>query len=159
MIQQEKRLIPNEELFTLIEETLRENYQAEFTVTGNSMWPLLRHGRDRVIVESCAAASLKTGDVVLLRAAEGRYLLHRVTALRGDCFETTGDGNCFRDGFFPRDRVIARVVRVIRKGKTLNVTRFYWQPVFRLWMALFPVRGRIMRAYARIRGKAGRTPS
>lgn len=27
---------------------LQEGYDAEFTVTGNSMWLLLAHGRDRV---------------------------------------------------------------------------------------------------------------
>lgn len=86
------------------------------------MWPFLCHGRDSVVVESVAPEQVKKGDIVLLRVNENRYLLHRVTKASPDAIETTGDGNCFRDGAFPRSCIAARVAAVIRNGKKSTVT-------------------------------------
>lgn len=97
----EKRLISSSVLFAAIEEELQNRHQASFTITGMSMWPFLCHGRDKVIITACAAADLKKGDIVLLQTPLGNYLLHRVTGRKTGIFETTGDGNCFRDGWFP----------------------------------------------------------
>lgn len=127
MTGEERRTIPNAELFGVMEELFEENYQVEFTVTGNSMWPLLRHGRDSIIMERCSAEDLKKGEIVLFHATAERYLLHRITSLTPDLFETIGDGNCFRDGYFQRDAVIARAVKVIRKQKVLDLTSFRWK--------------------------------
>lgn len=92
-----KRLAP-ELLFAAVEEQLALGRKASFTVTGMSMWPFICHGRDQVVVTACDPDSLRVGDVVLFQTPLGNYMLHRVTALGPDAFETTGDGNCF---FFP----------------------------------------------------------
>ena len=110
-MEKEKKLISSQELFSAIGELLAQGRQAVFTVTGMSMWPFLCHGRDQVVVEACKPEEIRVGDVVLLQTYLGNYLLHRVTKIKGDCFETTGDGNCFRDGYFPFSVVRARVVR------------------------------------------------
>lgn len=136
----QKELVKTEELLRVAESILEEQYQVDFTVTGNSMWPLIRHGRDRVIMEKCSPDDLHVGDIILFHATESRYLLHRITKLHGDCFETTGDGNCFRDGYFPRTAIVARVVKVIRKGREISVSDIFWKIIFRIWMFLFPIR-------------------
>ena len=56
--------IPATELFENVRLLLHEGYSASFTVTGKSMWPLLGHGRDQVILESCAGKALKKGDII-----------------------------------------------------------------------------------------------
>ena len=83
---------------------------------------------------------VKKGDIVLLQTPLGNYLLHRVTGRKTGMFETTGDGNCFRDGWFPDACLRARVVSLIRKDKTIDCSAWQWKLIFRLWMCLFPMR-------------------
>lgn len=146
----EKRRISSKALFTAIEELLAEDRQAVFTVTGMSMWPFLCHGRDQVIVERCDPKLLKRGDVVLFQTPLGNYLLHRITALGGDWFETTGDGNCSRDGLFPLACIKARACRFIRKGKPIHCDAPLWRLIFWAWGVLFPIRRFLLKLLRRI---------
>lgn len=152
--------ISAKELFSAIEELLAEGRQAAFTVTGMSMWPFLCHGRDQVIVASCRPEEIRRGDVALLQTYYGNYLLHRVTKLRKDSFQTTGDGNCFRDGFFPFSCLRARVVRMVRKGKSIDCGSARWRLIFFIWMFLYPFRRQmlwLLRSVSRLKGKIGKT--
>ncbi len=136
----EKRWISSELLFGAVEEIIASGTQASFTVTGMSMWPLICHGRDSAVVEKASLSNLSVGDIVLLKTVSGKYLLHRITKLNGEKIRTTGDGNFFHDGWFPKDCVIAKVVQVKRPDRTINVDRFGWKVYGRIWMLLFPVR-------------------
>lgn len=143
----EKRYISAKILFEAVSEQLACGRQAVFTVTGMSMWPFIRHGRDSVIVEAVKTEDLRKGDIVLLRASEEQFLLHRITRQSDGYFETTGDGNLFRDGKFPYSCIIARVRKVIRKGKTIDCDSFWWKMFSGIWMLLFPVRKYLFRAW------------
>lgn len=143
-------------LFSAIKEQLGAGNKASFIVTGLSMWPFIGHARDQVIISACEPDSLKIGDIILFQTLSGKYLLHRVTALREDAFETTGDGNCFRDGWFPRECVIARVETIIRNGKKIQCRKWIWRFAFYIWRKLFPVRPillRLMRYFARYKAR------
>lgn len=143
------------DLFQTLLPLLEEGHFAEFTVSGMSMWPFLCHNRDQVVLAACDQASLAVGDIILFQTPLQNYMLHRITALREDAFETTGDGNCFRDGWFPRDCVRARVVRLVRKGKTIDCGNRFWRFLFRVWSRLFPIRVILLRCLRGIgKGKA-----
>ena len=144
-----ERLAP-EALFSAVEEQLAVGRGASFTVTGMSMWPFICHGRDQVVVTACDPASLRIGDIVLFQTPLGNYMLHRITGLRADAFETTGDGNCFRDGWFSRECVRARVVSICRAGKTIDCDARCWRFAFRVWAFLFPIRGGLLRLLRRV---------
>lgn len=139
-MQEEKRWISSEILFSAISEQLAKGRQAAFTVTGMSMWPFICHGRDQVVVEAVEPKMLKKGDIILWETMFGKYILHRITYIDDEWIETTGDGNCFRDGKISRSCVRARVVRIIRKGKTIECSNLGWKLIFRGWMVCFPVR-------------------
>lgn len=147
---EEKRWISSEDLFSAIAELLAEQKQAVFTVTGMSMWPFICHGRDQVVVEACNSDMLKKGDIILWCTPSGKYLLHRITTLSENCFETTGDGNCFRDGIFPRSCIKARVVKIIRKEKTIDCSSPFWKIVFHIWMWFFPLRKWLLKLLRKI---------
>jgi hypothetical protein len=140
----EKTVIPSHELFTALLSMLEEGHAAAFTVSGMSMWPFICHGRDQVVVEACDRDSLHVGDIILFRTPLGNYMLHRITALRPDAFETTGDGNCFRDGWFSRDCARAKVVTILRDGRKINCAAPGWRFVFNCWRLLFPVRRQLL---------------
>ena len=135
-----KKNVYAKDFFPVILEMLAQDNRAIFTVTGTSMWPLICHGRDQVIVERCDPKKLKKGDIILFEPLPGQYMLHRITRLGLDYFETTGDGNCFRDGTFSRNCVKAKVTKIIRKGKKINCSTIGWKVVFWCWSHLFFVR-------------------
>ena len=139
-----------ETLFNEIEKELMQGRKVKFTVTGMSMWPFICHARDQVIVESCVPEDLRVGDIILFRSPLTGYMLHRVTALRENEFETTGDGNCFRDGWFPDEFIKAKVISIIRKGKTIDCGRPWWRFLTFIWMAAFPIRGILLLTLKRI---------
>ena len=121
----EKYYISSKLLFNAIEETLSKNKMATFTVTGMSMWPFLCHGRDQVIVKACKSKEIKKGDIVLIKTILDTYLLHRVTNITPEGFETTGDGNCFRDGIFSSKYVIAKVEFLVYKSRKIDCNSFF----------------------------------
>lgn len=139
-MKEEKRFISSDILFSIIKEQLDVNRQAIFGVTGMSMWPFLCHGRDQVIVEKCERNHLRKGDIVLFQTPLGNYMLHRITSLNEHGFETTGDGNCFRDGTFSYECIVAKVSRLVRPEKTIDCNDQKWKLIFRIWMFLFPIR-------------------
>lgn len=143
-------LLPPNDLFTAVCQMLQEGYDAEFTVTGNSMWPFLSHGRDRVTLRKAEGSSLKKGDIVLLQAEHG-YLLHRITRLKNGMVQTTGDHNCYHDAFVPAENVLGRVVCFTRKGKQLSCSNLLYRLCSWLWRVLFPVRPFFLRLWLRLR--------
>ena len=137
-------LLPPEVLFSAMEELLKQGYDAEFTVVGNSMWPLLKNGRDTVILRTLDSP-LKKGDLVLFSPVKGRYLLHRVTRLGGDFFESTGDANFSSDGEFPVGCILGRVIVIHRKGKRISCKSLPYRLFVWVWMSLFPLRRPLLR--------------
>ena len=146
-------LLPPEELFAAVYQMLQEGYDAEFTVTGNSMWPLLAHGRDRVTLRRVEDRRLRKGDIVLLQAKQG-YLLHRITRLKNGTLQTTGDGNCYRDDEVPFQSVLGWVVGFTRKENYVSCS----DPLYRigscLWRVLFPFRPLLLRLLLQFRRRA-----
>lgn len=145
------KYVSTQALFPIIQQLLNEQQKASFTVTGMSMWPFLCHGRDRVILASCAPENLKVGDILLFRTKQGNYLLHRVTALKANQFQTTGDGNFFRDGWFENECIIGRVDYFIRNGKHIDCHSLKYRILYHFWMVLFPFRRLLFAFWFRIR--------
>lgn len=150
-MQVDKKWISSKILFTAIEEQLALGRQAVFTVTGMSMWPLICHGRDSVIIDSVKKEELKTGDIVLYHVSEELYVLHRITRLKKEYFQTTGDGNLHRDPPMPYESIVAKVRKVVRNGKTIDCSKAGWKILFRMWMWLFPVRKYIFKCWGAVR--------
>lgn len=147
-----KRWISSEDLFGAVAEQLAQGRQASFTVTGMSMWPFLRHGSDQAILAAVEPDDIRKGDILLLRIKQNRYLLHRVTKRTAEGIETTGDGNCFRDGFFPYSCAVGRAVTLVRPDRKIDCGAWKWKLAFRCWMLLFPARKPLMSLWRKIRG-------
>ncbi len=148
--------VPAEILFQVIGESLKENQNAIFTVTGNSMWPFIGHGRDQVEVAPVKCSELKKGDIVLFKTQRGAYILHRIMKLTDKGMITAGDGNTYIDGEFPRTSALAKVTKIIRKGKTLNCHSLTWKFIFAMWRITFPIRPFLLKTiliFCRLRKK------
>jgi hypothetical protein len=85
------------ELHPLICEILQGGGEVLLTITGNSMYPLLRHGRDKVCLASLPPEGLRKYDLPLFRRANGKYILHRVVASDAGGYTMMGDNQCIRE--------------------------------------------------------------
>ena len=153
----EIKYIPNDAFFITVQQMLGDGVKVDFTVTGNSMWPLLKHGRDKVVLAPCKGFDIKKGDVILLEALPSKYLLHRVTDVSENFIETTGDFNTFRDGRFSEKCIKGKVVNITRKGKNYKTDSWLIRLYSFFWMRFFTVRKPLLK-FIRIISKVKNKP-
>lgn len=141
--------IANHLFFAEIERLLTEGSEAEFRLNGNSMRPLLRNGRDVVIIAPVAAERVAEGDVVLFRY-QGKHILHRIIKRSGENLLLAGDGNYCRFETATTSEVIGRLVRVRRpSGKVISCESRSWRWRSKAWLSLPAIVRRIILGLAR----------
>ncbi len=125
---------------TTYEQELERTGSLMFTTVGRSMRPFLRSGEDMMVIEARKDSRFRPRDVVLYRRKSGKYVLHRIMAVRKEDYVLCGD-NCWELERGIRDEQILGVLTaVIREGKRLDISsRSYRFKVFGWWM-LFPIR-------------------
>lgn len=150
------------ELSPLIKEAINNGNEVVITVTGSSMEPLLRHGRDRVCLTGTKGRVLKKYDIPLYLRSDGKYILHRITALRKNGYVTVGDNQWQTEYPVHPSQVIGVVKGIWRDGNYISCTNYFYRLYSGFWVLLFPVRRfytGLRRFLARMRkgpGKGGR---
>lgn len=148
--------VPMETVVEVISMQLKEGGKAVLTVTGSSMEPMLRHGRDSVVLVP-AEGTQKNGTVAFYRRPNGKYILHRIIAVTDDGYICCGDNQWQKEAVL-QSQLIAAVDTFTRRGRTISVQ----DPVYRLytgvWVGAFflrPVyiffRRRLARIYKKLR--------
>lgn len=125
--------VPNNTFFALIEEEIAEGKAVRFRLKGNSMFPLLRNGKDSVILKKCLPDELKPMDVVLFRY-RGSYVLHRIIQRTGDDLLMQGDGSIVSMEQCTVNDVVGKVIGICRpSGKIVSIESWKWILPSRLW--------------------------
>ncbi len=75
---------------TAYADALRDTGVISFVPHGNSMWPIIKNGKNTVIVEA-KKERLVEGDVALYVREDGEYVLHRVYAVKEGGYVMRGD--------------------------------------------------------------------
>ena len=114
--------------------------QVTLTVTGTSMLPLLRPGKDSVLLRS--ENNPKKGDILLYRRKNGRFVLHRVISKTQNALLCCGD-NQWRKEPVEQAQVVAAVTGYCRSGKEKALSSFG----YKFYVNLLPLR----RLYCRLR--------
>ena len=86
---------------------------------GTSMMPLLRQGKDLMIIKSRSSDKLKVGDAVLYTRGKD-YVLHRIVAEVSDGYLICGD-NVKTAEHVLDSQIIGILTGVIRDGKEISV--------------------------------------
>ncbi|MBE6671087.1 MAG: hypothetical protein E7593_02680 [Ruminococcaceae bacterium] len=118
---------------------------------GISMRPMLKQGRDTIVVEKIKQKP-KENDVVLYQRSKNKYVLHRVIKVTDDGYIIRGD-NCIRNEYDITDKHIIGVLTAFyRKDKYIdcNTSRGYKLYVF-WWRKTFFIRVVFMFAFSCIR--------
>lgn len=134
------KTVDNHAFFAWVEAELAEGKAVRFRLKGNSMFPLLRNGKDVVVLEKSSAEALKPMDVVLFRY-RGGHVLHRIIRRDGERLLIQGDGSLVAVERCMVDDVVGKVVEVCRPaGKVIGVNHWRWTLPSRLWRTCGPFR-------------------
>lgn len=127
--------IPMESLAGILSLQLESGGRGRLVVTGDSMYPTLRHRKD-VVYLIPVTRELKRGDLILYKRKTGQYVLHRiVTKPKNGTFICCGDNQWEKEPM-REEQVVALTDGFLRNGKECRENAFrVW-----LWIALFPVR-------------------
>lgn len=117
-----------------------------FTNVGVSMMPLLRQGRDLMVIQKRPSERLKKLDAVLFKRPNGQYILHRIIRVLPDGYFIVGD-NCIGGEYVGEEQVLGVLTEVVREGgKRIDMEKDRRYRLYvHLWCAPYRLRGIILR--------------
>ena len=124
--------IPMEALYPILETQLQRG-EAQLPVTGVSMTPTIRGGRDFVRLKQMERPA-KRGDILLYRRENGQFILHRVVK-GGEVLKCCGDRQLETETVRP-EQALAVVSAICRKGRWFAVTSPLYRLCAAVWMIL-----------------------
>lgn len=120
-----------EQIASLIRESLAEDKSVRFSPKGVSMKPMLRQGKDSVVLSS-VPEKLKKYDLPLYQRKDGKYVLHRIVKV-GKTYSCLGDNQLKEESGLQHSQMIALVTGFYRGEKYHSVREpLYWL-YCRLW--------------------------
>ena len=128
-------------MYTTFEEELERSGKLAYTNVGVSMLPLLRQGRDVMVIEK--AEVYRPLDAVLFRRQT--FQIHRILKIMPDGrYWIVGD-NCVTGELVERRNILGVLTGVSRDGKLLKNTDLRYKAYVRLWCAPYHLRFFILR--------------
>ena len=128
------------ELSPVITEVLQNDGEVIFTVTGVSMLPMLRHRRDKVSLVGSREGRLRKYDLVLFVRPGGKYILHRIVAVKEAGYVMIGDNQYAKEYPVRLSQVVGVVKGFWRNGKYISCDNFIYCLYCRFWVWSYPLR-------------------
>ena len=132
------------------EEIIERDGMLIYTNKGDSMMPLIKEGRDLLVIEK-TNGRLKRFDVPLYKRDTGQYVLHRIVKVRQNDYVICGDNRANMEYGITDRHIIGVLTAVIRNGKELSVNSTKYKLYVYLWYLLFPFRFVFIKAQNLIR--------
>lgn len=124
-----------------IERCIKEIGYAVAPITGTSMLPLLKEGRDRAELVSSDRIQLKKGDIVLYKKNDGTLVLHRIIkACQEDAFTLLGDHQIKNPETVNRNQIIAVAKGFFISGNYIDEKTRWYRIYKRIWLSNLTVR-------------------
>ena len=140
------KTIPAAVLMPEYEALLKQGAELPLVVSGESMLPFLRPGRDTVYLKG-VQGPLQAGDIAFFRRADGAYVLHRVVRAESGKYWFLGDAQDRVEGPLPAACVFACVTAVRRGARMLHPESRLWRFFAGPWMKTAGRRLLILRIY------------
>ena len=137
---------------TTFEQELKEKGILCYKNVGVSMRPLIRQGKDAIVIQPKGDRRLKKYDVAFYQriSREGKrtYVLHRVLKVHPNgTYWIVGD-NCVRGETVREENILGVLSRVVHQGKNRAEGFGYWLYVH-TWVAWWPLRFFLLRCFGR----------
>nr|MBE6544537.1 hypothetical protein [Oscillospiraceae bacterium] len=136
-------------LASVIEEKISDGGSVELSIRGVSMRPLLREGKDSVVL-SPLMGRLKKGDIALFRRNNGAYVLHRVAKVADSRYSFVGDNQYFLEPVIDA-QIIAVVSAIRRDGRLFECGNFAYRVYAFLWQTSRPLRFLLFRILRKLK--------
>jgi hypothetical protein len=119
--------VSNSAMFHKVAEMVASGHRVEIVGKGNSMFPMIRGGIDKIVLRKIDDRSIAKGNLLLVKLANGNHLLHRVKKYDTHTVTLQGDGNLRCVETCQKDDIIAEAVEVIRGGQRVIKGSFVWK--------------------------------
>ena len=130
----------------IIREVTESGGEIRIFPKGTSMLPLLRQGKDSVVLVQ-ADGALSRGDVPLYKRDDGQYVLHRIVKVEKDgTYTMCGDNQTALERGIRSEQVIAVASAVYRKDKRVEKSALSYRLYVLLWRSFF-----VRRVYFKLR--------
>lgn len=133
------RKIDTFEYVSVLRELVESGHEVCVKVSGGSMYPFLRDGRDTAFFKA-PDRELRVGDIVFFRRSNGQYILHRICKIGDDGYYLVGDSQRQIEGPIGAEQIFALVTHVERNGKTVKPDDLLWGFYAKLWLRVIPLR-------------------
>lgn len=121
------------------EEELDKKGILVYTNKGNSMYPLIRQGKDVLIIKKCNTR-LKKMDVPLYKRESGQYVLHRIVKVNSNDYVIRGDNTYSNETGIRDDQILGVLSGVIRDGKEISVNSLSYKIYSYFWYYTYYLR-------------------
>ena len=132
-----------EERTRTFSQELAETGRVVYTTRGASMRPLLRQGKDVVVIET-PKEHCKKYDTVLFLRKNGQYVLHRILKELDGKYWIVGD-NCLGGEMVNEQQIIGVMTSLKRGGHSVKLTDWRYRLYVRLWCAPYRLRFCLLR--------------
>lgn len=126
------------------EEEIQKNGRLVYKNVGDSMMPLIRQGKDLIIIEK-TNGRLKKYDVPLYRRDSGQYVLHRILKVRKNDYVICGDNRWQREYGITDRHIIGKLTAVVRDGKEITENDLKYKLYVHIICDFFYIRAFILR--------------
>ncbi|MCQ2467632.1 MAG: hypothetical protein MJ166_08955 [Clostridia bacterium] len=140
---------------TTFEETLDKQGVLVYTNVGVSMRPLIRQGRDVMVIRKKGEGRLNRYDAVLFKRSNGQYILHRILKVCEKNYYIVGD-NCASGEYVADSQILGVLDEIIRGERHIKVTDRMYKVYVHLWCDLFWLRSGLIRIRDFVRRMGGK---
>lgn len=116
-----------------------------YSNVGDSMMPLIREGRDLLVIEP-PKGRLKKYDIPLYRRDSGQYVLHRILKVRSEDYVLCGDNRWAKEYGITDRHILGVLTSILREGKELPMSDRRCRLYAHIWCDLFPLRAFALKA-------------
>ena len=132
-----------------IEEMLKSGCPFPLTVTGTSMAPFLKNGRDTVWLVPYTGA--RRGKIIFFRRSDGSFVLHRIRKIRADgTLTVNGDSQRWMESVTP-GQIAAEVSAITHRGKKRDASSFLIRLRDTLWYPTRPFRPALVKCSSAVK--------
>lgn len=126
------------------EEEIQRTGKLVYTNVGDSMLPLIRQGRDLLVITR-VEGRLKKYDVPLYKRDSGQYVLHRILKVRDKDYVICGDNRYHREYGITDRHIIGVLTGIVRDGREISMKSLPYRLYVHLWCDFFWVRALILK--------------
>ena len=121
---------------TSFEDIIKAKGSLVYHNKGTSMLPLIKEGRDLLVIEAPTYPICKY-DIVLSKRPSGRYLLHRVIKVCNNGTYIIAGDNSWKSDTVTEHSIVGVMTGLIRNSNSINLSSPLYRLLTIIWCELF----------------------